>query len=171
MFAISPRPRRADDASTPWHQALAVPIDFAWTAEQRELQLASRRFARTVLSEVGPATRHLTSPFARFVATRSTRRWSRPGEALVEAGFAGTVALVGVFGTALMRAAFEFALDFAKTQTRGGELPIIEHQAVGCAVADAKTAIEASRLRVRQLHELVRGAGYDALAACGAAAS
>ena len=47
-----------------------MPIDFALTAEQRELQLTSRRFARTVLCEVGPATRHLTSPFERFVATR-----------------------------------------------------------------------------------------------------
>ena len=417
-----------------------MPIDFALTAEQRELQLSSRRFARTVLAEVGPATRHLASPFDRFVATRpiyeqvvkagylrriipmpfggggtgmldmavlaeefysvdanvpltmfatllgllpvmlggspeqhkqflprflessgtplaalcnsepggsanfaaaapgagtrtqarlddghwvitGAKQWisnatgwdekgadllcvvcrtdpdatpesalsvlvlERPergivvdryldtmghrahlsprfglegvrtpaayvlgavgsGKGLVEASFAGTAALVGVFGTALMRAAFEFALDFAKTQTRGGALPIIEHQAVGYALADAKTAIEASRylnwrachaldtqspaalelalqakifgsetavrviaelmrvvgidsydhdlplaglmqdalvlpifdggnmgVRRRQLHDLMKGAGYDPLATCGAAAS
>jgi nitroalkane oxidase len=64
---------------------------------------------------------------------------------LVEASFAGTAALVGVFGVALMRAAFDFAWNFARTEHRGGIVPIIEHQAVGYALADAKTAIEAAR--------------------------
>ena len=44
-----------------------------------------------------------------------------------------------------MRAAFEFTLGFARTERRGGIQPIIEHQAVGYALADAKTAIEATR--------------------------
>ena len=44
-----------------------------------------------------------------------------------------------------MRAAFEFALHFARTERRGGIHPIIEHQAVGYALADAKTTIEAAR--------------------------
>jgi butyryl-CoA dehydrogenase len=44
-----------------------------------------------------------------------------------------------------MRAAFDFAPKFAKTEKRGGGVPIIEHQAVGYALADAKTLIEASR--------------------------
>jgi nitroalkane oxidase len=67
------------------------------------------------------------------------------GLGLVEASFAGTAALVGVFGVALMRAAFDFAWNFARTEHRGGIVPIIEHQAVGYALADAKTAIEAAR--------------------------
>jgi nitroalkane oxidase len=67
------------------------------------------------------------------------------GLELVEASFAGTAALVGVFGVALMRAAFDFALNFARAEHRGGIAPIIEHQAVGYALADAKTAIEAAR--------------------------
>jgi nitroalkane oxidase len=67
------------------------------------------------------------------------------GLALTAASFTGTAALVGVFGVALMRAAFEFALHFARTERRGGIHPIIEHQAVGYALADAKTAIEAAR--------------------------
>ena len=360
MFAMVVRPAGAHDAPTELplplgivrrHEGLAMPIDFALTAEQRELQLKSRRFAREVLAEVGPATRDLTTPLQRFVATRpmyeevikagflrriipmpfggggtgmldmavlaeefyavdvnvpltmfatllgllpvmlggspeqhrhflapflegsgaplaalcnsepggsanfaaaapgagtrtqarlddgqwvitGTKQWissatgwdekgadllcvvcrtdpdappeealsvlvvARPergivveryhdsmghrahltprfhldgvrtamanvlgpvgsGKGLVEASFAGTAALVGVFGTALMRAAFEFALDFAKTQTRGGALPIIEHQAVGYALADAKTAIEATRyLTWRACHAL-----------------
>jgi nitroalkane oxidase len=67
------------------------------------------------------------------------------GLALTAASFTGTAALVGIFGVALMRAAFDFALHFARTERRGGIHPIIEHQAVGYALADAKIAIEAVR--------------------------
>ena len=45
-----------------------------------------------------------------------------------------------------MRAAFQFALSFARSERRGGIQPIIQHQAVGYALADAKTAIEAARV-------------------------
>ena len=67
------------------------------------------------------------------------------GLALAEASFTGTAALVGIFGVALMRAAFDYALHFARTERRGGIHPIIEHQAVGYALGDAKIAIEAAR--------------------------
>jgi nitroalkane oxidase len=67
------------------------------------------------------------------------------GLALAAGAFTGTAALVGIFGVALMRAAFDFALNFARTEKRGGVHPIIEHQAVGYALADAKTTIEATR--------------------------
>src|SRR5579863_4263677 len=67
------------------------------------------------------------------------------GLALAAAAFTGTAALVGIFGVALMRAAFEFALHFARTERRGGVHPIIEHQAVGYALVDAKTTIESAR--------------------------
>src|SRR5712671_4879765 len=67
------------------------------------------------------------------------------GLALTAASFTGTAALVGIFGVALMRAAFDFALHFARTERRGGVHPIIEHQAVGYALADAKMTIEAAR--------------------------
>lgn len=77
------------------------------------------------------------------------------GLQLVEGSFTGTAALVGVFGVALMRAAFDFALNFARTERRGGAVPIIEHQAVGYALADAKTQIEAARaLSWRACHAL-----------------
>ncbi|MHC2336804.1 acyl-CoA dehydrogenase family protein [Bradyrhizobium sp. USDA 4454] len=77
------------------------------------------------------------------------------GLALTAAAFTGTAALVGIFGVALMRAAFSFALDFARTEKRGGVHPIIEHQAVGYALADAKTTIEAARtLSWRACHAL-----------------
>jgi butyryl-CoA dehydrogenase len=75
------------------------------------------------------------------------------GRALVEACFTGTAPIVGVFAVGLMRAAFDCALNFAKTHKRGGEAPIISHQAVGYALADAKMAIEAVRsLSLRAAH-------------------
>ncbi|MEM1140884.1 MAG: acyl-CoA dehydrogenase family protein [Pseudomonadota bacterium] len=64
---------------------------------------------------------------------------------IVAASFTGTAALVGVMGVAVMRAAFNATLAFAKRERRGGPHPIIEHQAVGYALADAKTRIEAAR--------------------------
>jgi butyryl-CoA dehydrogenase len=67
------------------------------------------------------------------------------GLALTAACFTGAAALVGIFAVALMRAAFEFTLAFARTEMRGGIDPIIEHQAVGYALADAKMAIESTR--------------------------
>jgi butyryl-CoA dehydrogenase len=67
------------------------------------------------------------------------------GLALTAACFTGAAALVGIFAVALMRAAFEFTLGFARNERRGGIHPIIEHQAVGYALADAKMAIEATR--------------------------
>jgi butyryl-CoA dehydrogenase len=67
------------------------------------------------------------------------------GLALTAACFTGAAALVGIFAVALMRAGFEFTLAFARRESRGGIHPIIEHQAVGYALADAKMAIEATR--------------------------
>jgi butyryl-CoA dehydrogenase len=75
------------------------------------------------------------------------------GKALVEACFAGTAPIVGIFAVGLMRAAFDCALSFAKTETRGGPVPIIGHQALGYALADSKMAIEAVRsLSLRAAH-------------------
>ncbi len=75
------------------------------------------------------------------------------GKALVEACFAGTAPIVGIFAVGLMRSAFDFALSFAKLEKRGGAVPIISHQAVGYALADAKIAIEAVRsLSLRAAH-------------------
>jgi alkylation response protein AidB-like acyl-CoA dehydrogenase len=88
------------------------------------------------------------------------------GLALSAGAFTATAALVGIFGVALMRAAFDFALHFARTEKRGGVHPIIEHQAVGYALADAKTTIEAARyLSWRACHALdTQSAGAEELA-------
>jgi nitroalkane oxidase len=80
------------------------------------------------------------------------------GRRIVAQSFLPTAALVGVFALAKMRAAFEFALGFAKTEHRGGAAPVIEHQAVGYALADAKGAIEATRyLAWKACHALDTG--------------
>jgi alkylation response protein AidB-like acyl-CoA dehydrogenase len=88
------------------------------------------------------------------------------GLMLATGAFTATAALVCIFGVALMRAAFNFALHFARTEKRGGAHPIIEHQAVGYALADAKTTIEAARyLSWRACHALdTQSAGADELA-------
>jgi butyryl-CoA dehydrogenase len=67
------------------------------------------------------------------------------GLRLAGASFTGAAALIGMLGVALMRAAFDHTLRFARTEHRGGVVPIIAHQAVGYALADAKMSIEAVR--------------------------
>jgi butyryl-CoA dehydrogenase len=95
------------------------------------------------------ALRNVTTPHNNLLGQEGS------GLALAAAAFTGTAALVGIFGVALMRAAFEFALHFARTEKRGGVHAIIEHQAVGYALADAKTTIEAARyLSWRACHAL-----------------
>ncbi|HWN33308.1 MAG TPA: acyl-CoA dehydrogenase family protein, partial [Pseudonocardia sp.] len=51
-------------------EVAGMAIDFTLTAEQRELRLAARDFAAEVLTEVGPATRHLATAEQRWQATR-----------------------------------------------------------------------------------------------------
>jgi butyryl-CoA dehydrogenase len=67
------------------------------------------------------------------------------GLKLAGASFTGAAALIGSLSVALMRAAFDHALHFARTEARGGPVPILAHQAVGYALADAKMSIEAVR--------------------------
>jgi nitroalkane oxidase len=112
---------------------------------------------------------HLVPQFGlqNVIAPRSNLLGPEGGGLMLATGaFTATAALVCIFGVALMRAAFEFALHFARTEKRGGVHPIIEHQAVGYALADAKTMIEAARyLSWRACHALdTQSAGADELA-------
>jgi nitroalkane oxidase len=68
------------------------------------------------------------------------------GVTLTHNAFFPSGASIGVFAVAAMREAFEIAYRFATTETRGGPVPIIEHQAVSDVLADAKGRIEAVRL-------------------------
>lgn len=91
---------------------------------------------------------HLTPRFA-LEGVRAPKRnligGLGQGRDIVAGSFVATAALVGVLATAVMRAAFDFALDFARREKRGGLHPILDHQAVGYALADAKGKLEASR--------------------------
>lgn len=57
--------------------------------------------------------------------------------------WSGPVAAIGSVGVA--RSAYEYVLNWAKTYTAGGSKPILNHQAVGYAMADVAMKIEACR--------------------------
>ncbi|HEX3610209.1 MAG TPA: acyl-CoA dehydrogenase family protein [Sporichthyaceae bacterium] len=67
------------------------------------------------------------------------------GLPIAGAAFVGASALVGMMAVALLRTAFDHAWRFAATESRGGVGPILDHQAVGYGLVDAKTSIEAVR--------------------------
>ena len=126
------------DPTAPPAQAISV-IAVPKPAQGFELQ----RLIDTVGNRAHPAPEfalnNVRVPYDHVLGTPGA------GRGIVDASFTGTAALVGIMGVGLMRAAFDFALQFAKTERRGGARPILEHQAVGYALADAKTTLEAAR--------------------------
>jgi alkylation response protein AidB-like acyl-CoA dehydrogenase len=78
--------------------------------------------------------------------TTSTGSGTAGGNASM-ATFERTRPAVGAQAIGIARAAFEVALDYAKTREQFGKA-IIENQAIAFALADMKTAIDASRLLV-----------------------
>ncbi|HUN58473.1 MAG TPA: acyl-CoA dehydrogenase family protein [Candidatus Binataceae bacterium] len=71
----------------------------------------------------------------------------RPGDGITMTAktFAWTAALIGAACTGVMRAAFDCAFKFARTDTRSGSVPVIDYQNAGYMLADLKMRIEASR--------------------------
>ena len=67
------------------------------------------------------------------------------GIMIAETAFTATAGLVGIMAVGVARKAFGIALEFARTQTRGGSVPIIQHQNVATILADMKAKIEAAR--------------------------
>ena len=67
------------------------------------------------------------------------------GDLIISKAFtwSGPVAAIAAVGVA--RSAYEYVLKWAKTYTAGGGQPIINHQAVGYAMADVAMKIEACR--------------------------
>ncbi|KAI0156031.1 acyl-CoA dehydrogenase/oxidase [Pestalotiopsis sp. NC0098] len=68
------------------------------------------------------------------------------GAQCVEQTFGASAALVGAMCVGVMRSAFDAALHFCKTDTRGGTVPIIQHQSVADKLMDIKMRVEAGRL-------------------------
>jgi len=63
-------------------------------------------------------------------------------------------------GDEWVRAAFEYALDFARSEKRLGTVPVIEHQNTGFMLADIKMRIEACRyLTWKACHDFERSGG------------
>ncbi|MFJ3468714.1 acyl-CoA dehydrogenase family protein [Pseudomonas sp. RC10] len=67
------------------------------------------------------------------------------GAAILAQTFAWSGVGVAAEAVCVMRQAFEAALNFAKTDTRNGSMPIIAHQNVGYMLADIKMRLEAAR--------------------------
>ncbi len=77
------------------------------------------------------------------------------GAAICQRAFTWTAALIGAACTGVMRAAFDVAFEFAKTDKRSGSVPVIEHQNAGYMLADLKIRIEAARyLTWKACHQL-----------------
>jgi alkylation response protein AidB-like acyl-CoA dehydrogenase len=77
------------------------------------------------------------------------------GEAICRRSFSWTAALIGAACTGVMRAAFDEAFTFARTDKRSGNVPVIEHQNAGYMLADLKMRIEAARyLTWKACHQL-----------------
>ena len=68
---------------------------------------------------------------------------------------------VGAMAVGIARAAYEYALDYAKTRVQFGK-PIVENQAVAFTLADMKTSVDASRLLVWRAAWMARtGKAFD----------
>lgn len=84
------------------------------------------------------------------------------GAMIVQQCFTATAALVGAMATGIMAAAFEAALKFAKSDTRGGATPIINHQSVANLLMDVKMRADASRfLTWKAAHALDNNLGGE----------
>jgi alkylation response protein AidB-like acyl-CoA dehydrogenase len=79
--------------------------------------------------------------------------------------FSWTAAIIGAACVGVMRAAFDLAYEFTKTDKRGGDVFVIEHQNAGYMLADLKMRIEAARyLTWKACHQLDLDRDSDELA-------
>ncbi|KAF2486065.1 putative acyl-CoA dehydrogenase [Neohortaea acidophila] len=108
-----------------------------------------------------PAT---TGPHSKFTDFRvPEENVLAAGEAaatLVEQSFTASAALVGAFSVSVMRAAFTAALDFAKKDSRGGTVPLIQRQSVADLLINIKMRMDSCRLLTwKALYSLENGPG------------
>jgi alkylation response protein AidB-like acyl-CoA dehydrogenase len=97
------------------------------------------------------------------LASSGTERMASGGSTNASmATFERTRPAVGAQAVGIARAAYEVALDYAKTREQFGR-PIIENQAIAFALADMRTGIDASRLLVwRAAWMAKQGKAFDA---------
>lgn len=108
-----------------------------------------------------PATSGPHSRFINFkVPAGNVLATGEAAAGLVEQAFTATAALVGAFSVSIMRKAFEAALEFAKSDFRGGTVPILQRQSVSNLLIDVKCRVDSCRLLTwKALHCLENGPG------------
>lgn len=109
----------------------------------------------------GPHTR-----FANFMVPKENLL-APPDSAvdLVQQSFGVSAAMVGAMSVGIMRAAFEKALQFARSDSRGGSVPIIQRQSVADLLIKTKIKLDASRLLTwKALDSVQNGPGDEAVA-------
>ncbi|KAL2683409.1 hypothetical protein Neosp_007879 [[Neocosmospora] mangrovei] len=152
--------RLSDDASKPQDPNVDPASLIMILLVTPEVIANNQKGAYQVLGEPELAG-HLTTsgPHTRFTEFRVPHEnlLCAPGTGvpIVETAFTMSAALVGAMAVGTMRAAFDEALAFAKSDTRGGSKAIIEHQSVADKLIDCKMKIETSRLMVwKAVHTL-----------------
>jgi alkylation response protein AidB-like acyl-CoA dehydrogenase len=114
------------------------------------------REAYTIVEDIETVGHHAVSgPHIKFTNLRvpTCNRLDQDGIKMVETIFTASAGLVGSFCTGVMRASFTRALEFARTEKRGGETFIIDHQSVSDILISMKATLEASRyLTWKALH-------------------
>lgn len=99
---------------------------------------------KSALDERLARARERAAAVARGEQVRSTR--TKGGQAAM-ATFESSRPAVGAQAVGIARAAYEYALEYAKTREQFGR-PIVENQGIAFMLADMRTAIDASRLLV-----------------------
>jgi nitroalkane oxidase len=64
---------------------------------------------------------------------------------IINGTFTASAAIVGAMSVGIMRAAFDSALEYARTSTTGGDITVLEHQSPADILIDIKCRIEACR--------------------------
>lgn len=88
----------------------------------------------------------------------------KPGDGIkiISTNFAWTAALIGAACVGVMRAAYDHALQFARSDARSGPHPIIDYPTVGYQLADMKMKIEACRyLTWKACHQYDQSKGAE----------
>lgn len=108
-----------------------------------------------------PATTGPHSKFTNFrVPEENVLAAGEAAATLVEQSFTASAALVGAFSVSVMRAAFTAALDFAKKDSRGGTVPLIQRQSVADLLINIKMRMDSCRLLTwKALYSLENGPG------------
>ena len=114
--------------------------------EARAARLAHRRRAPRRLPRPGPLPARRQGEARRAPGPRARGRRGGRGQAAMQT-FEATRPTVGAQALGIARAAYEYALDYAREREQFGR-KIIENQAIAFALADMKLEIDAARLLV-----------------------